>query len=361
MMEAKTRAARWVAGAAALLAAASTIWPAAARSQTADGATPPAVSAQVKTAPLSRQALTRELAVLGDVATGKVEGVNFPSAGQVAQLLVAPGQQVRRGTPLVVLASDPAAQLAYTQAGTAVNFAREELRRNRELFALQLATSAQVDAAQRALRDAEANLAAQGKLGGASTQSTVRAPFDGVVTAIAVAQGDRVQPGAQILQLGRAEVLRVLLGIEPDERPLVRTGLPVVVTTLQDGGPSAQGTVALVQDIVDPRSRLVSVTVSVPRAPSSAFLIPGMHVRASIRLGEAQAWVVPRDAVLTDAQGAYLYQVAGGKARRVAVNQTQQSGALVAVEGQALDARQPVVVLGNYELQDGMQVRETAQ
>lgn len=347
--------------AAMLLAVGGLVWPIAARSQSTDGAAQPRVSALVKTAPLQHQALTRQLAVLGDVATGKIESVNFPSAGQVTRLWVSPGQRVRHGTPLAVLSSDPTAQLAYTQAGTAANFARHELRRNEELFALQLATSAQVDAARRALRDAEANLAAQGKLGGATAEATVKAPFDGVVTAIAVAQGDRVQPGAQILQLGRAEALRVMLGIEPDERPLVRPGMPVVITTLQGGGPSAQGTVALVQDIVDPKSRLVGVTVTVPRAPSSGFLIPGMHVRASIELGKTRAWVVPRDAVLTDAQGAYLYQVADGKARRAAVKVTQQTGAAVAVEGKTLDARQPVVLLGNYELQDGMSVREGAQ
>lgn len=357
----QTKARALCAAAATLLAVGSLAWPMGARGQTADGVVQPPVSALVKTAPLRRQALARELAVLGDVATGKVEGVNFPSAGQVARLLVSPGQQVQRGTPLVVLSSDPAAQLAYTQAGTAVHFAREELRRNEDLFALQLATSAQVDAARRALRDAEANLAAQGKLGGATAEATVKAPFDGVVTAIAVAQGDRVQPGAQILQLGRAEALRVMLGIEPDERPLVRAGLPVVITTLQEGGPSARGTVALVQDIVDAKSRLVGVAVTVPRAPSTSFLIPGMHVRASIELGKTEAWVVPRDAVLTDASGAYLYQVAGGKARRAAVRVAQQTGAAVAVEGEALDAGQPVVVLGNYELQDGMPVREGGQ
>jgi len=356
------RSAWALASAATWIAAAALGLPGRAAGQGADVAAQATVSALVRTEPLHRQELPRQLGVLGDVATGKVEAVNFPNAGQVAQLLVGPGQQVRRGAPLVVLRADPAAQLAYTQAGTAVEFARAELARNDELFALQLATATQVDAARRALRDAEANLAAQRKLGGEAGQSTVRAPFDGVVTAIAVAQGDRVQPGATILQLGRAETLRVLLGIEPDERRLVREGMPVTIRTLQDapGQPAARGTVAQVQDIVDPKSRLLNVVVDVPRA-SATLLIPGMSVRATIELGKVQAWAVPRNAVLSDRQGAYLFQVAGGKARRVNVRATQHAGALVAVEGRSLDPAQPVVVLGNYELQDGMRVREAAR
>lgn len=330
------------------------------RGQVAEAPAQP-VSALVKTEPLRRQDLPRRLDALGEVATGTVEGVNFPNAGQVARLLVTLGQPVKRGTPLVVLSADPAAQLAYAQAGSAVDFARAELQRNEELFALQLATAAQVDAARRALRDAEATLAAQRRLGGDAAQATVRAPFDGVVTAIAVAQGDRVQAGAQILQLGRAEALRVLLGIEPDERALVRVGMAVTIAALQGSQPSARGTVAVVQDIVDPKSRLVSVVVGVPRTAGTGVLIPGMHVRAGIELGRLNSWVVPRDAVLVDVRGAYLYQVADGKARRVAVRQTLQAGAVVAVEGNTLDAAQPVVVVGNYALHDGMRVRESAQ
>jgi hypothetical protein len=63
--------------------------------------------------------------------------------------------------------------------------------------------------------------------------------------------------------------------------------------------------------------------------------------------------------VLTDARGAYVFQVAAGKARRVDVTPGTESAGLVAISG-ALDPALPVVVLGNYELQDGMPVREGA-
>jgi hypothetical protein len=69
---------------------------------------------------------------------------------------------------------------------------------------------------------------------------------------------------------------------------------------------------------------------------------------------------VPRQAVLSDDNGSYLYQVAAGHARRVAVAKRAEAGNLVGVDGK-LDPALPVVALGNYELEDGMAVRGAAR
>jgi RND family efflux transporter MFP subunit len=321
-------------------------------------AAPGPATALVKTQPLQQRGLTDTLTAFGEVATGQVVAISFPRAGQVSRLLVVPGQRVKPGTPLATLTSDPNAKLAYTQAVTAVDFARGELRRNKELFALQLATRSQVDAAQKALQDAEANLATQRQLGGDIGLATVTAPFDGVVTAVSVAQGDRIQPGAAILQLGHTDVLRVLLGIEPADFGLVRAGMPLTLSPVDDPTKSASASIAESQGLVNPKTQLVDAMAAVSAANAS-FLVPGMHVRAVIKVGQHLAWAVPRAAVLTDANGAYIFQVTGGKAHRVNVTSGGESQGLVAISG-PIDPHLPVVVLGNYELQDGMLVKEGA-
>ena len=60
--------------------------------------------------------------------------------------------------------------------------------------------------------------------------------------------------------------------------------------------------------------------------------------------------------MLRDARGAYLFQVREGKAHRVDVQTGLERDGLIAVQG-AFDTKQPIVKLGNYELQDGMAVR----
>jgi membrane fusion protein (multidrug efflux system) len=322
-------------------------------------ASAPVPSALVKTAPLRQLNLSDDLTAFGQVTTGLDVAISFPRAGQVSRLLVIPGQLVRRGTPLVTLTSDPSARLAYSQALTAVDFAQGELRRIQELFALQLATQSQVDAARRALRDADATLAVQRELGGAVGSATVAAPFDGVVDSVEVSQGDRIQPGAVILQLGHIDVVRVRLGIEPADSRLVRVGMPVTLSALDDSSKSVSVSIAESQGRVDPRTQLIDAVAMVP-ATRASFLVPGIHVRATIKVGQHSSLAVPRSAVLTDSAGAYVFQLSGGKAHRVNVTQGAESQGMIPISG-PVDPRLPIVVLGNYELQDGMAVRESAR
>jgi membrane fusion protein (multidrug efflux system) len=93
--------------------------------------------------------------------------------------------------------------------------------------------------------------------------------------------------------------------------------------------------------------------VPAARAP---FLVPGMHVRARVEVGRRAGWAVPRSAVLTDSAGAYVFQLSAGAARRVDVSQGVESQGTISVSG-PLDPRLPIVVLGNYELRNGMPVR----
>lgn len=316
-------------------------------------------SASVKTQLLQKKAFPIQLIAYGEVTTGKIEGVSFPRAGQVSSLLVTQGQIVKRGTPLASLASDPNVQMAYNQAANAVRYAQAELKRNRELFDLQLATQSQVDNARKMLQDAQANLAAQRQFGGNIRSATVTAPFDGVVTALSVAQGDRIKPGATILQLGHTDALRVQLGIEPEDGRLIKAGMPVTLSPVQNDRQTMQAAITRIQGLVDPKTRLINAMVVLP-VQSARLLVPGMRVRAVIHAGQHEAWVLPRQAVLADDKGNYIFQVANGKARRVEVAKDQESQGLVAVSG-PVNPDQPVVVLGNYELQDGMNVREGAQ
>ncbi|WP_394781124.1 efflux RND transporter periplasmic adaptor subunit [Undibacterium sp.] len=317
------------------------------------------VSALVQTKTAVRQQLDSNLLVYGDVVLGKATAVGFPQAGQIIQLSVVVGQRVQRGDVLATLASDPASQAAYAQAQSAARLAADELRRNQELLALQLATQSQVDTAKKQQQDAEANLAAQKKLGGDSASGVVKAPFDGVVSALSAAQGERLAAGAPVLQLVPTDSARIQLGIGPEQSRLIKAGMPVSVSTLQDTAKTVVAKIKEVQSLVDAKSQMVNALVELPSG-SGLSLIPGMHVQGIIQLGRNTVWSVPRQAVLTDDKGAYLFQVRQGKAIRVQVKSVVEQATTLGVDGQ-LDAALPLVVVGNYELADGMAVREAAR
>src|SRR5471030_1096295 len=310
-------------------------------------------SALVVTQVVKQQDMALTATAYGDVDSGVPESLSFAQAGRLARLDVLPGQSVHRGDVIATLDSDPAAMAAYAQAANAQAFAQRELRRNQDLLALQLATQSQVDAAARQLQDAQA---AQAKLGGAQTSLQLKAPFDAVVTSIAVAQGERLAAGAVVVQLDRRDTPRVLLQVEPSLSGQLRAGMQVTLTPLQGDATPFAAAIAQVQSSVDPKTQMVGAVVPLNPA-KAAGLLAGMRVSAVIELGRRRAWSVPRQAVLSDERGSYLFQVAQGKAHRVNVRTLVETSSIYGVDG-ALAAAQPVVVQGNYELSDGMAVRE---
>lgn len=317
-------------------------------------------SVQVKTEALRKQTVSETLTVYGAVmpATGATENMSLPRPVQVARLLVAPGQVVKRGEPLLELSTEVTAAAAYRQAESAEVFARGELKRVEDLAVQQLATQSQVAAARKALQDAQGALSAQQKLGAGLKNQTLNAPFDALVATISVQQGDRIQPGTTLLQLARSGALRALLGVEPEDASRVRVGMPIRLASVFGSGKTVGATVSQVFGAINPQTRLVDVAARF--AGSTDGLLPGMQVRGLIDLGGRESWVVPRSAVLRDGRGAYLFQVQGGHAKRVDVTAGVEDGGTVAVSG-PLAFNLKVVVLGNYELKDGVAVREAGK
>lgn len=321
----------------------------------------PAPTVTIKTASATRSHLARRITAYGDVLSGQVVGLGFPRAGQVSRLRAMAGRRVAKGTILATLVADPAVLETYRQAVTAADLAQREWTRQQELAKLQLATASQVATAEKAYRDAAGTVVSLKQTGGGQRESAVVAPFDGVVVGVAVAEGDRIAAGTSVLQFGRVDALRVLLGIEPAARGSVHVGTAVrfvPLTGVSADDPPIAGSIAEVQDIVDPKSLLLPALVRV-RSEDGRALVPGMRVRATLDAGSVDAIAVPRDAVLIDDQGAYLFQVSHDKAARINVRTGLEADGMVAVDG-LRDTSLPVVVLGNYELEDGMAVTVAA-
>ncbi|AIY40884.1 Cobalt/zinc/cadmium efflux RND transporter [Collimonas arenae] len=315
----------------------------------------PEPSAQVTVQALQKKNMSLILTAFGDVAPGLTQTISSAFPAQITRLAVLQGQLVKKGSPLVELASDPTTRLAYQQAQSASTLAAAEFTRIEALMKLQLATQSQLDAANKARQDATAALEAQRTLGGGSAAVTLTAPADGIVLGLTAAQGDRIQPGAPVMQFGVTANLKILLGVDPADVSRIKKGMAVTLSPLADPKTKIQSTVSEIQNLIDPKTQLISVVV---KAPADPRLVPAMRVRAEITTEQEQAFEVPRQAVLTDAHGAYLYQVKGHLAHRVNLRSVLDNRETLGVNGD-IDPAAPLVVLGNYELQDGMPVRET--
>lgn len=307
-----------------------------------------------------RQTFHAQVAAFGQLAADSRHALSLslPQAGEVTATSAIAGQRVQRGAALLKLATDPATRSVYLQAQSALKVARDDLARTTRLQAQKLATNAQLDAARKALADARAALDAQARLGGSQTVAILRAPADGVVTALDVQHGQRVAAGAPLLQFTPSSALDAQLGIDPGSAAEVQTGMPVTLKPVYaaHGVPTVHATVAMVGDAINPQTHLVDVLATLDaKTPMPA----GTALSANIMTTPIRAWAVPRDALQNDEQGDFVLQIEDGKAKRVDVKVLAPNGSPVGVEG-ALDPHAPVITLGSYEVSDGDPVRASA-
>ena len=318
-----------------------------------------ASSVLVKTATVASQEVTETLTAFGVLVPDpdQVLSLSLPHAGLINRVWVRLGQRVKSGDQLLEVITAPDARMQYLQAQSAVDFARRELERQKRLLGEQLATKARVDAAKKNLQDAMATLKALHQRGQGVEKETLRAPMDGIITRLDVSQGQRVQADATAMLIAAEQRLIARLGLEPEDLANVQAGTPVTITSVFIPDVAITTRVREVHAMIDPATHLVEVLAPIPQA-EIGHLILGSRILGRIQLATRRALVVPRSAILGDSGHAYVYIVDAGKARRVAVKPGVDEGDLIEVSG-ALKAGDAVVVSGNYELHDGMAVRET--
>lgn len=310
-------------------------------------------SVLVTTERLAKGVLPTMVEAYGGVsaAPNAVQTVSAAQAGQVSQLLVAVGASVRAGQAMVVFTTAPAAQASFRQAQATLAAAQKQRAATARLLGLQLATRDQLIQADKAVSDASTTLAALGADHGDQAVQTLTAPFDGVVTAISVAQGDRTQPGASLVSIARGSGLVVAAGVDPGRRAQLQLGQPVVLSRLS-GGPGIAGKVVRIGGALNPRTRLVDVDIVFP----TGVLLLGESLRALITVGQTAGWVTPHRAVVTAGGPPRVFQLVGGKAKAFPVTILLSSPSGDVLDG-PLDPAHPLIVDGAYQVSEGDAVR----
>ncbi len=242
--------------------------------------------------------------------------------GQVVAVLVEPGQWVRAGQVLAVIdrsvqvqqASSQTAQIQVARANA--NLAEANYQRALKLVDKGFVSKADVDRL-RASRDAAfaqvrvANAQA-GVLGAQMRRLNIVAPAAGLVLERRVEPGQIVSGGSGMLfrlaKGGEMEV-KALLG----EADLVGLSPGVTAQVIPVGSDkSFTGQVWQIAPVIDPVSRQGTARIALAYAPE---LRPGGFASVAIKSGTMVAPVLPESAILSDAQGSYVFIV--GKDNKV--------------------------------------------
>ena len=312
--------------------------------------------AQVQVAKVQRKTVTEKVIAYGSVVAqpGKTHSVSIAFETRVRHVLVAPGQFVRENDPLVEIELSPAAQVQFQQAKNAAEAAQKELKQTQERFNLKLATNQDLSAAEKTARDAEAQLTALQRAG-AGGDNRVHSDVAGVIAKVNAQDGQIVPPGNPVVEIVAENDIEVRLGVEAEDLSATQEGAPVTIIPLNDPtAPKVEGTIRLVTRRIDPATRLVDVYVTLP-AGTKLFL--DGYVRGEIQRTEKNALAVPRSAVLPNESREFeIFTVANNHAIRHTVKIGAENPNEIQVIANDLHEGDPVVTLGNYELEDGMAV-----
>jgi HlyD family secretion protein len=208
------------------------------------------------------------------------------------------------------------------------------------------------EAKARQARDRLANLQAQ--IG----YTTIRAPFNGVVTEQFQHQGDFANPSTKMLTIADASTLIAKMEVSEATATMLKAGDTVKVVPDDLPNQSFDGTISLVGRGADVQSRSVEVWVMVPNPDGR--LRPNGVARVTISAQQKSgAVVIPSSAVTLNATNgnAGTVMVVDGQsiAHEVPVTTGIRSGGRTEVLT-GLNGGETVVTEGNYGLPDGTKV-----
>jgi RND family efflux transporter MFP subunit len=268
--------------------------------------------------------------VLSVTTTGQVRSdaeatLKAELAGTVEEVLVRPGDRVRRGQPLVRLDGRPF-DLAVREAEASVDEAK--LRFLEEIVPESLASGKGPTPARRANAYTKAGVqSAEVRLEKAKLdreRATVVAPFDGVVDRLAVAKGERVSGGQEVTKVVNLSDLRIEAAVLEHDLPLIKVGGQALVSTAADPTRQAIGRVVAVLPLVDSTTRAGRAYV---RVPGNTALRPGMY--ADIRLEANRLTgrrLVPARAVIERDGRPLVFIVKSGRAQWTYITPGRSNG-----------------------------------
>jgi RND family efflux transporter MFP subunit len=316
-------------------------------------------TARVKTLPVRKGTITANIRAYGTVvpAPGATQAVSVPFESQVRRIKVSTGQGVSKGSLLLEIEPSPDTKLSFQQANDAYALAKEKLMHVQQLLDLKLATNTQFLAAKQAVQQTELTLESM-KRRGIGGQTDLRSDVGGVIQKVYVQEGAIVSAGNPLAEIVAQDRLEARLGVEPDTISRVKINQEVLLTKVNvTASLGVTGSIREISRSVKPSTRLVDVFIAIP---SSAGFLLGESILGIIAIESMEGLIVPRSAVLPEEEKHILYTIKDGHALKHTVEIGLENDEEMEVKSPNLQPGEPVVVLGNYELKDGMAVEVEA-
>ncbi len=287
--------------------------------------------------------------------------------GIVRQILVTAGDRVRAGQPLVQIDPDRQqatvttieSQRAAREADLA--YAKQQLTRLQRLLEIGAVSRAELEQAEAAYKNAEAQLAAvQSQIRETQVQLQyyrVTAPTTGIIGDIPIRVGDRVTPATVITTIDQPQDLEAYVNVPLERSMSLRTGLPLEL--LDDSGAvTVSNPITFVASRADDATQSVLAKATLRRAPPGLRVM--QYVRARVIWSRDPALAVPVVAVSRIAGQHFVFVAEPGSDGFVARQKPVSLGNIIGndyvVRG-GVNAGERVIVSNVQKIGDGAPVK----
>ena len=304
----------------------------------------------VITAPVIEAVINDRLSAIGTGRANNSVTVKPYTSGRVTSIEVESGARIDAGTVIALIDSE-VEEIALDRARIALVEAEAKLERVKSLRTANTATLVQVtDAelvvgnARLALRDAQLNL----------DRRSIRAPIEGIIGILPVEAGNYVTTDTVVATIDDRSRIKIDFYV-PE-----RFAANMVVGDYLTASPIARpeevfdGTVSAVDNRVDDKSRTLLVQAEIPNDRDT--LRAGMSFRISVEFpGDVYPSVDPL-AIQWGTDGAFVWVIRDGKARRTPVRIVQRNTESVLVAAEGIAPGDTVVTEGVHAVRDGAEV-----
>lgn len=306
------------------------------------------VAEKVQTQVLAKEKIARQLELSSTLEGYESMSISPSLTGKIEHIYVEVGSRVGKGQLLVRMDQTQLNTTKINLASAQTEFARVQALKETGSVSQQVydQTKTQLDNLTENERFLQAN-------------TFVRAQFSGVIAAKNYEDGE-LYSGAPILSLQQISMLKAIINIPEAYYPLVKKGMKVEVRSDIYKDEVFPATIEIVYPTIDPASHTFQAKLRIPNAKEK--IRPGMYVKTTLALGEAETIVVPYQAVLklTGSNERYVFVNDNGTARRVAVTMGQRFDDRIEVipetEGELKEGDE-LVVVGQARLVDGSKLQ----
>lgn len=273
------------------------------------GARPEVGDPVLATVPVQRRDIVHTITATGNVQPARQVDLRFSRAGRVQDVRVAVGDRVEAGQLLVAL-DNREQELAYFRARNAYEVAL-------------------IDAAPNTVLEREIDMELAKD---ALEQTYLRAPFDGIVTEVAVEPGQSVGSNDIVVQLVDDSSFQVRVAVDELDIARVHEGQRVDIRLDADPGRVRAGVVEHVSMVANTSGSVVTVPVIVRFSETDEFLRPGYTATLQIIVAEARGVpVVPVEAIFEEGGVRSVTKVTDGVPQRVEVRTGLSDGMWVEI------------------------------